>query len=412
MEKLNLRPSSKPARIVKEKNGNWYVLWYSNSKRYRLKAGLNFIKDIPLRQLWGDRILDFINQKLKIGENVDHVPDGLIPPPLVDNPTLTEPGQDTDEKKVTFFEYWVTYTKMKAAEIKSVKKLTSLLSIMRQFADTEGVEDYDFGEIDRDWATRFKTFCIEKKEHGINHLSGNFKVIRRVLKDADVEVDDIEVNPKYKSQAFRVNEVKTDEIALTLAEVERLYALDLSMLPEGYGIVRDNFVVGCLTGLRYSDWVLGAENLQYLRDGAKSRPILRVITQKTGAIVYIPLHPMALATLQKYSFNMPALCNQKSNAYLKDIAQLAKLNDVVLLKRSKAGKVVTVKKMQYEEVKTHTARRTFVTIALFELNIPPLIVMKITSHSSEKQLFEYARIGKEQAAILMAKAMEGYLKEK
>lgn len=408
MEKLNLRPI-KPARLVKQLNGVWYLLWYSNSKRYRLKAGLNYIKNLELRQSWADNILNFINTKIQNGEIVRDIdiPNSIQPPPFVENPVIKEP-EIVCKKAITFFEHWRSYTHMKAVEGKRVNKLNSLLSVMRQFAATEGVDDYEFAAIDRDWATRFKSFCIAR-ENGINHLSGNFKVIRRVLKDADIEAD-IQVNPKYKSQAFRINEVKTDEIALNLAEIERIYRLDLSAFPEGCTTVRDNFVVGCLTALRFGDWDITAENLDYLRDGDKSRPILRVITKKTGEIVIIPLHPMALATLQKYGFNMPTISNQNSNEYLKIIAKLAGLNETVLLRRSKSNKMITVKKMQYEEVKTHTARRTFVTVALFELNLPPAIVMKITGHKSEKQLFEYGRISKEKAAMIMAKAMETYLK--
>lgn len=405
MEKLNFRPS-KPARTVIQKDGSLYVLWYSNSKRYRLKAGLNYIKDIDLRLRWADIIVSFINEKLKKGVVITDkdIPGNIQPPPLIDNPEI-KPIKEPEviiEKKITFFQYWRKFIEQLRNEGKHIKKATSLLNTLMRFADTEGVDDYDFLEIDKDWALRFRGWCIRELEHGINHLSGNFKLIRQVIREADIE-DDIEVNKKYESKAFKVSEVDTDEIALSLADIEKIYALNLNMLPNGYEVVRDNFVVGCLTGLRYGDWDITHENLTYLKDEDEKLAALRVITKKTGERVVIPLHPMALATLKKYDFDLSLLSNQRSNKYLKEIAQLAKLDEDLILKRSKAGKIIQVKKKQWQEVKTHTARRTFVTFALFELKVDPSLLAKVTGHKSIKQLFKYARIDKEKAAIILAK---------
>ena len=414
MEKLNLRPS-KPARIVYQTNGDWYVLWYSNSKRYRQKFGLNYIKDLALRQRWADRILEYINSKILSQQIVteEDIPSSLQPSPFVENHSFLEIVKEP-KKSTTFFEYWQFFTKMKEAEGLSVSwtdKFHTLLNLMRKFADTEGVKDFEFSQIDRSWVSKFKSFCIKPPyQHSINNLSKNLKIIRQVLKDADVEADDIEVNPKYKSDSFKLKEVKTDEIALTIDEVRKIYDVVLTDYPIGYTIVRDNFIVGCLTALRWSDWEIKPENLIWLRDGEKSRAILKIITQKTNDVVLIPVHPLAHSILEKYAFNLPTISNQNSNEYLKVIARLAGLDEIVQLRRSKAGKVMNIKPKKYEQEKTHTARRTFVTIALTELNMPSTIVMKITGHKTERQLFEYARISSEKAAMIMAKAMEGYLK--
>ena len=98
--------------------------------------------------------------------------------------------------------------------------------------------------------------------------------------------------------------MKTDEIALTLAELQKLYEVDLSGLPLGYTTVRDSFIVACLTGLRFQDWQIQPENLQYVLDGDTNRAILKVITHKKHKTVLIPLHPLALSLLQKYDFKL------------------------------------------------------------------------------------------------------------
>src|SRR5690606_16174618 len=61
----------------------------------------------------------------------------------------------------------------------------------------------------------------------------------------------IEVNPTYQNYSWVENEL--DVIALTLEELSRLEQLDLSN-NKRLEKVRDVFLFGCYTGLRYSDF--------------------------------------------------------------------------------------------------------------------------------------------------------------
>ncbi len=406
MRKLN-KPSK--TRIVKQKNGDWYLSWYCDAVRHRAKLGLNRIKNLELRQLWAQRIVDFIDGKLYQRECISEndIPTDIIPTPHDDAPDF-----ERSVKMVRLFGHFEAYIEIKKLEGVSdgwMKKLKGALRSLQQFAAELGKMDFDFMELNRDWVIHFKAWRFASpREHGINHVSKDLSILRSVLTDAEIECE-LDVNPKYKSKAFQLARVQTDEIALTMAELQAIADLDLSHR-KGRDLVRDNFVFGALTALRYSDWAVEQGHIVDVPDVEQVRKMISVITLKTKQTVLIPLAPVAIRILEKYDYNIPSYTNQKSNEYLKEIAKLAGLDKEVKLKRSKAGKVIVVTKKQYEVVKTHTARRTFVTIALFDLKIPPQYVMKITGHKTEKQLMEYARIGGEVAALEVARAMDDFFK--
>lgn len=418
---IKLNKPSKIARVVKQKNDDWYIVWYANNVRFRVKYGLNRIKDLELRQRWADRIIDFINEELLFGREVTDkdVPAAFVPTPHLDAPVfLAVKAEPKEESKIvvadsmTVFAYFDQFIDIKTKEGASkgwIKKFRSLLNGLRAFAADEQKTDYRFEELDRDWALRYRQWCCAPpREHGSNHLAKNLQTLRQVLRDAQFE-SDIVVNSKYNSRTFRVKGVITDQISLSLIDLHRMAELDLTDLP-GREIVRDGFLIGCFTGLRFGNWKLMPENIVEVREGATTRKMLRVTTLKTHDTVLIPLHKIAYDILKRHGFRLPELSNAKTNKYLKEIAKLAGLKKPMLLKKSRGGKVVIESKKQWEEVKTHTARRTFVTIALFDLKIPSQYVMKITGHKTEKQLLEYARIGGEVAALEVARAMDDFFK--
>ncbi len=69
--------------------------------------------------------------------------------------------------------------------------------------------------------------------------------------------------------------------------------LDLSGHPKLEN-VRDLFLIGCYTGLRYSDY--STIKPEYIKNG-----YLEIIQAKTGSPVIIPLHDVILRILEKNS---------------------------------------------------------------------------------------------------------------
>lgn len=76
--------------------------------------------------------------------------------------------------------------------------------------------------------------------------------------------------------------------------------------------VRDLFIVGCYTGLRYAD--LEQLNADMI---IQSSQHIKIKTKKTGEPVVIPVHPMVKHTFDKYDGSLPrVLSNQKFNEYI------------------------------------------------------------------------------------------------
>ena len=149
--------------------------------------------------------------------------------------------------------------------------------------------------------------------------------------------------------------------------------------------VRDIFLIGCFTGLRFSDFS------KLTRDSIKSNYI-EIIPLKTKGVspnpIAIPLLDVAPNIFKKYSNLVGAILprvpsNQKMNEYLKEIGELAKINTLVKNPRynedNPGEEKPTVPK--YSLITTHTARRSFATNAyLMEGKLKTLDIMRVTGH--------------------------------
>ena len=163
--------------------------------------------------------------------------------------------------------------------------------------------------------------------------------------------------------------------------------------------VRDTFIVGCFTGLRFSDFTkLQPQHFKKIGDVE----VLEIVTQKTNQKVTIPIHPKVQSILKKYDGIMPRpISNQKMNEYLKDLGELVKINDDIVISRTKGGQRTEEVFKKYDLISSHTARRSFATNS-FKAGVPSISIMKITGHTTEKSFLQYIKISSEENAVLMA----------
>ena len=138
--------------------------------------------------------------------------------------------------------------------------------------------------------------------------------------------DGLHQSTDFQHRDFKKIEEEVDTIYLTNDEIRTLYDLDLTK-DIRLDRIRDLFVIGCYTGLRFSDYSqLRPLNVISNEDGYA----LKVTTQKTAARVVIPLNPTVLTILEKYDGVPPrVMSNQKFNQYLKELGQLAGLTTPV-----------------------------------------------------------------------------------
>ena len=297
-----------------------------------------------------------------------------------------------------YFDNFLTVKKLETGEgwTKTLKVQRNLLA---EFAAFKGVTDFALTELTRNWFTEYVSWRYEKKRHGINYTRKGVMILKQVLGDAEVE-EGLEVSPTYKSKKINIKEVLTDAIALTLTDLKQIQEADLSEYKH-IEKIRDVFILNCLTALRFSSWKIHRNQLVKDTEGA----YLKVTNPKNPVTLTIPLHPIALKILEKYKFNVPLISNQRTNQYLKILGDLAGFKETVSLKKTQSGKVVQVVQPKSHFMTTHTARRTFVTLALTELDIPAAYVMQVTGHSNETQLYRYARLERHRSAKVVGEQL-------
>ncbi len=188
---------------------------------------------------------------------------------------------------------------------------------------------------------------------------------------------------------FKILDEETDAIYLTVAEIQALYKVDLSAHPQ-WGRFRDMFVLGCYTGLRFSDF--SAIRPEDIRQG-----MLYKKQGKSDHWVVIPLRPEAFDILiNRFNKRVPKTTNEELNRHIKKLAKLAGIDTPIKASYKRGNQDIVTTKPKYAWITTHTCRRSFCTNE-FLAGTPPELIMKISGHKSLKDFYKYIRITPEEA---------------
>ena len=209
-------------------------------------------------------------------------------------------------------------------------------------------------------------------------------------------------NNAYDSYKPKLKSTQKKIIFLTWEELNKLREFEIPAAKQALDRVRDVFLFQCFTGLRYSD----VFNLR--RSDIKGDHI-EVTTVKTSDSLIIELNKHSKAILDKYkdvSFEddkvLPVITNQKMNDYLKELAELAGIDEPVRQTYYRGNERIDEVTPKYALLGTHAGRRTFICNAL-ALGIPPQVVMKWTGHSDYKAMKPYIDIADDIKANAMSK---------
>jgi len=272
----------------------------------------------------------------------------------------------------------------------------------------------DFEDITLDFYYDFVNYMEEVKKFSVNNIGKHIKTLKSILNEATER--EFNSNIAFKSKRFKTLTEEVDSIYLDEKELQELYNLDLSNNPK-LDRVRDLFLIGCWTGLRFSDFTkLNINNIK--------NDFIEIETQKTGEKVVIPIHPIVKEILKKHDNkpgNLPRpLSNVKMNEYLKDLGKfetenkkkIKSLHKDIPVTYTKEGIKRTVKRKKYKLITTHTARRSFATNLYLE-GFPSISIMKITGHKTEKAFLKYIKITpKENAKLLQLHWQKNQILEK
>ena len=191
-------------------------------------------------------------------------------------------------------------------------------------------------------------------------------------------------NQKHRARYFKSYAEKRKSVYLTEKEIQAIADLNLTgMLLNAQQL----FLLGCYTGLRYSDFT-GLDRIN-IQDG-----ILSIKMAKTGGLVYVPIKPQAKKILESLD-KLHTISNQKINSYIKQIAEKAGITDLIRIEKTIGFDHVVEERPKYELVTSHTARRSFATNALIA-NVPIDIIRDVLGHSNIETTENYIGISKEQ----------------
>ena len=209
-------------------------------------------------------------------------------------------------------------------------------------------------------------------------------------------------NNAYDSYKPKLKSTQKKIIFLTWEELNKFREFEIPAAKQALDRVRDVFLFQCFTGLRYSD-------VCNLRRSDIKGDHIEVTTVKTSDSLIIELNKHSKAILDKYkdvAFEddkvLPVITNQKMNDYLKELAELAGIDEPVRQTYYRGNERIDEVTPKYALLGTHAGRRTFICNAL-ALGIPPQVVMKWTGHSDYKAMKPYIDIADDIKANAMSK---------
>ena len=295
-----------------------------------------------------------------------------------------------DDNLISVFE---TYTEERIIERGlsdgSRELYMSLLAALKSYDRNVGLK-----QINSKWITGFIAhMCSE----GIsNRTQSNyynvFKTFLRHCVERDmIDKDILKYNPKFKV-------VDNDVVYLTADELHILYTADLtgmsSMKPEIVNAVRDVFVVQCLTGLRYSDMCnIYKDNIQE-DEGGK---YITLVTKKTMKRIKIYFNSRAQHILELWDYTLPHPKLEVINRWIPKICKHAGITGRVEIVKLIGNKRVSEYKEKWEVIRSHTARRTFITLML-EAGENITTIRSITGHTQLSSFSRYIAVSDKKKA--------------
>ena len=291
--------------------------------------------------------------------------------------------------KKTILDYFDDY-------IETIKSTTAHTTVQKYKQAKENFKDfqkdkkriYNTEMIDLKFRNEYVEYLIETKKYAPTTVYRKMKFLRTVL--YFIENLGIKVNPFLHNSRFLTKDIEVDNIALSENEIDEIERLDLSD-NKRLEQVRDLFLVACYTGQRFSD--LNKINQSNIIDDE----YIAIRQQKTNEQLTLPLLKVVKTILVKYSYKLPKISNVKFNEYIKEVAKLCE----TLNKQYNGDN----KKVRWQMISSHTARRTFVTLN-YGKGVD-LDTLKLgTGHKQTKTLQTYIKMNDKQKADLLRSKLE------
>ena len=316
------------------------------------------------------------------------------------NAVTEEIKKQFNRKDVDFFAIYDEFLSIKRLKVtkQSLIKLKRIKTLLEEYQKANR-ERLDFEKVTPLFLSKFYSFLINEKNMLNNTANKNMQFFKSFL----IWANDNNFTDNNSYRSFKSKTEQTEIIFLTEAELMKLYNLKLD--DTRLDRVRDLFVFQCFTGVRHSD-------IRNISREDINRGTWQVRTQKTHQIIEIPLNSLALSILAKYREfpqPLPVISNQKMNSYLKELCEIAGINDLIKTTKYQGSERIVNTYKKYEVIGTHTARRTFISLSLRK-GMKPDVIMRITGHTTYRMMAKYLKIDDEHIREEMNKTWGSSLK--
>jgi len=303
------------------------------------------------------------------------------------------------ERDKTLFELFDVFTKEESLlNLWSVKTQAKMKTFKKHLKTFD--ENLSFKSLDENKLIKYQYFLQDDLKLQNSTALKNFSFLRWFLRWATKK--GFNENKAFELFKPKLKTIQKKIIFLTQPELSQLKNFDIPKEKKYLERVRDVFMFQCFTGLRYSD----VENLKQsdIKDN-----FIEIITVKTSDSLIIELNDHSRAILEKYkdevyekSKALPVISNQKMNEYLRELMEMAEIDEPIRETYYKGNQKFDEVSPKYALMSSHAGRRTFICNAL-ALGIPPQVVMKWTGHSDYAAMKPYIDIADQTKINAMAK---------
>lgn len=197
-------------------------------------------------------------------------------------------------------------------------------------------------------------------------LNYQYKILR-VFKDVihNAYTEGVHTNAFYKATHYIIRSEVTGHVYLTMHDINNIYD-HINSFDDRLRNAATIFLIGCMTGQRHQTYSKLTSSMVSIVNGTK---MISVMTEKTNTRVSIPISHKLENLL---SIGFKPISQQKLNTYIKEVCKAVGIEG-------------------WDQVTTHTARRTFATNAVLA-GIDITYIMKITGHKTEKEFRRYVKM--------------------
>lgn len=347
-----------------------------------------------------------INNRLKLVQSLvtdvhlNFLRDGIIPSPKelmqeINNQRVKPTLQNNNKGFWDFFDEFVEYKKKATKDVRDFDKSLRkhLLKAEEKWSkplNFASLKLKDKGLIEK--LDNYLTYDAINSKGGkglaTNTVGKQFKNLKVFLNWAFSN----EYVPKFDMKHIVTKTEEVDAIYLKKEEVNAIY--NLNALTEKDSLIRDLFIIGIETGLRFSDFI--RIKSEYIADNKLTINPIKTISNKKNK-VQIPLSSKFRAILKNRD-GIPPIYEEdltEFNRIVRELAKKAGINSEVVIYRNIGGKQIEEVYKKYELVSSHTCRRTFCTLK-FLGKMPAHVIMKFTGHKTERSFMRYLKLGNEE----------------